>query len=189
MAKSTLNSSKALSIINKRIEEKNLEIRKIIIPVLYKVGEELTSKIKEFVWYKFYQSYKESERTNRLGEDGGFLGTITFKVDEKKLSVKVYCDWDKLYIGADSDSYYFPHHIDAYTGELFVQDLYNYIYYGEWPYSLKPQSIKHGFRGLSESLQKEVNKYIDEYLALKINSALQSSGIKSKIINRKISKK
>lgn len=189
MSKSTFDTSKALDVIKKKIEERNLEIKKAIIPTLYEIGEELTSKIKEFVWYKFYQSYKESDRTNRLGEDGGFLGTISFKIDESNLSVKIYCDWDKLYIGEDSNSYYFPHHIDAYTGELFVEDLYNYIYYGEWPYSLKPQSIKHGFKGLSKSLQKEVNKYIDEYISKKIKAALNSLGINSLVVNRKISKK
>lgn len=189
MSKTVLNTNKAFDLIKKRIEEKENEIRRAVVPVLYSVGEELTNKIKEFVWYKFYKSYEESDRTNRLGEDGGFLGTISFKVDEAKLSVKVYCDWDRLYIGEDVNSEYFPHHIDAYTGELFVEDLYNYIYYGEWPYSLKPKSIKHGFKGLSKPLQKEVNNYIDEYLSKKIKSSLQSIGINVKIINRKYSKK
>lgn len=189
LSRTVLNTNKAINLIKKRIEEREKEIRIIVVPVLYQVGEELTNKIKEFVWYKFYKSYKESDRTNRLGEDGGFLGTITYKVDEKKLSLKIYCDWDRLYIGEDSNSYYFPHHIDTYTGELFVEDLYNYIYFGEWPYSLKPQAIKHGFKGLSEPLQKKVDKYMDEYLSKKIKLALQSHEINAKIVNKKISKK
>lgn len=186
MAKSKFNSNAAMKQLLSALEKKRQEAKNAMIPALNKIGKEITEKIKEFVWYRFYDTYPESDRTNRLADDGGFLGTISYRVDESKLSIEVYCDWDKLYIGPDADENMYPHHYDAYTGEAFVEELYDYIYYGKWPYSYKPRPIRKGFKGISKELQQQLNKMIDNYVLKEINSALKAAGINGKIVNKSL---
>lgn len=189
MAKSSFNSSMAMKQLLNALEEKRKEAKKAMIPALNNIGKELTDKIKQFVWWRFYETYPESERTNRLGEDGGFLGTISYKVNEANLSVEIYCDWDKLYIEPDQNDSKFPHHYDAYTGEAFVEELYDYIYYGKWPYSYKPRPIIKGFKGISKDLQRQLNQMINNYVLKEMNKALRAAGINGKIVNKNLTQR
>lgn len=181
--KSNLSSRYAYRQLMNSIKQAKDDIEYRIQKLLDKIAQDTVSKIKEYVLDFFYYSVPESEVYDRLGEMGGFLGTITYKVDKDNLSIKIFCDWEKLkFISGGPGK--MPHHIDVYTGELFTEGLYDYIMYGEWNRSMLPKSIINGFDGISDKLQEEINDWLDGYLTSKIASALEEKGINVKILNK-----
>lgn len=170
-----------MSSINQAKNDIEYRIKKLLV----RIGKDTVEKIKEYVLDFFYNSVPESNVYDRLGEMGGFLGTITYEVDESNLSIKIFCDWEKLKFTSGGPGK-MPHHIDVYTGELFTEGLYDYIMYGDWNRTMLPKSIINGFDGISEELQKEINDWLNDYLTSKIVNALEQEGIKIKIINKNI---
>lgn len=170
-----------MSSINQAKNDIEYRIKKLLV----RIGKDTVEKIKEYVLDFFYNSVPESNVYDRLGEMGGFLGTITYEVDESNLSIKIFCDWGKLKFTSGGPGK-MPHHIDVYTGELFTEGLYDYIMYGDWNRTMLPKSIINGFDGISEELQKEINDWLNDYLTSKIVNALEQEGIKIKIINKNI---
>lgn len=170
-----------MSSINQAKNDIEYRIKKLLV----RIGKDTVEKIKEYVLDFFYNSVPESNVYDRLGEMGGFLGTITYEVDESNLSIKIFCDWEKLKFTSGGPGK-MPHHIDVYTGELFTEGLYDYIMYGDWNRTMLPRSIINGFDGISEELQKEINDWLNDYLTSKIVNALEQEGIKIKIINKNI---
>lgn len=170
-----------MSSINQAKNDIEYRIKKLLV----RIAKDTVEKIKEYVLDFFYNSVPESNVYDRLGEMGGFLGTITYEVDESNLSIKIFCDWEKLKFTSGGPGK-MPHHIDVYTGELFTEGLYDYIMYGDWNRTMLPKSIINGFDGISEELQKEINDWLNDYLTSKIVNALEQEGIKIKIINKNI---
>lgn len=170
-----------MSSINQAKNDIEYRIKKLLV----RIAKDTVEKIKEYVLDFFYNSVPESNVYDRLGEMGGFLGTITYEVDESNLSIKIFCDWEKLKFTSGGPGK-MPHHIDVYTGELFTEGLYDYIMYGDWNRTMLPKSIINGFDGISEELQKEISDWLNDYLTSKIVNALEQEGIKIKIINKNI---
>lgn len=183
--KSNLSTRYAYKQLMSSIHQAKNDIEYRIKKLLVRIAKDTVEKIKEYVLDFFYNAVPESEVYDRLGEMGGFLGTITYEIDESNLSIKIFCDWEKLKFTSGGPGK-MPHHIDVYTGELFTEGLYDYIMYGEWNRSMLPKSILNGFDGISEKLQKEINDWLNDYLTSKIINALEQEGIKVKIINRNI---
>lgn len=183
--KSNLSTRYAYKQLMSSINQAKNDIEYRIKKLLVRIAKDTVEKIKEYVLDFFYNSVPESNVYDRLGEMGGFLGTITYEVDESNLSIKIFCDWEKLKFTSGGPGK-MPHHIDVYTGELFTEGLYDYIMYGDWNRTMLPKSIINGFDGISEELQKEINDWLNDYLTSKIVNALEQEGIKIKIINKNI---
>lgn len=183
MGKSNLSSRYAyrqlMNSINNAKQDVEYRIRKLLV----RIAKDTTNKIKEYVVEFFYRATPTSIAYDRLGEMGGFLGTISYEIDEQNLSIRIYCDWNKLKF--DRGSYgKLPHHIDLTTGEMFTTGLYDYVMYGEWNKENLPMSIRSGFDGISDELQEQINNWLENYLTTRITNALEKEGINVKILNK-----
>lgn len=185
MGKSNLSSRYAYKQLMSSIKNAKQDIEYRISKLLIRIAKDTVSKIKEYVLDFFYYSTPTSLAYDRLGEMGGFLGTISYEIDESNLSIRIYCDWDKLKF--DYGEYgKLPHHIDLTTGEMFTTGLYDYIMYGDWNKENLPMSIRSGFNGISDELQKEINQWLEQYLTTRIAQSLEKEGIKVTIINKNL---
>lgn len=185
MGKSNLSSRYAYRQLMNSIKNAKQDIEYRISKLLIRIAKDTVSKIKEYVLDFFYYSTPTSPAYDRLGEMGGFLGTISYEIDESNLSIRIYCDWDKLKF--DYGEYgKLPHHIDLTTGEMFTTGLYDYIMYGDWNKENLPMSIRSGFNGISDELQKEINQWLEQYLTARIAQSLEKEGIKVTIINKNL---
>lgn len=182
---SGLNTRYAYRQLMNSIKNAKADIEDRIQKLLVRIAKDTTQRIKEYVLDFFYYQVPDSNVYDRLGEMGGFLGTITYEIDSKNLSIRIYCDWNKLkFISGGVGK--LPHHIDVYTGERFTEGLYDYIMYGEWNRITLPNSILNGFDGISEELQREINDWLNDYLTTTVVNALEREGIRVKIINKNI---
>lgn len=185
MGKSNLSSRYAYRQLMNSIKNAKQDVEYRIKKLLVRIAKDTVSKIKEYVLDFFYYSTPTSPAYDRLGEMGGFLGTISYEIDESNLSIRIYCDWDKLKF--DYGEYgKLPHHIDLTTGEMFTTGLYDYIMYGDWNKENLPMSIRSGFNGISDELQKEINQWLEQYLTTRIAQSLEKEGIKVTIINKSL---
>lgn len=185
MGKSNLSSRYAYRQLMNSIKNAKQDVEYRIRKLLVRIAKDTVSKIKEYVLDFFYYSTPISLAYDRLGEMGGFLGTISYEIDESNLSIRIYCDWDKLKF--DYGEYgKLPHHIDLTTGEMFTTGLYDYIMYGDWNKENLPMSIRSGFNGISDELQKEINQWLEQYLTTRIAQSLEKEGIKVTIINKSL---
>lgn len=184
-SKSNLSSRYAYKQLMSSIKNAKQDIEYRIQKLLVRIAKDTVAKLKEYIMDFFYNSVPESEVYDRLGEMGGFLGTVTYEIDYDNLSIKIHCDWEKLKFTSGGPGK-LPHHIDVYTGELFTTGLYDYIMYGEWNSNNLPNSIKNGFDGISEELQEEINLWLENYLTTRIKNSLEKEGINVKILNKKL---
>lgn len=185
MGKSNLGSRYAYKQLMNSIKNAKQDVEYRIKKLLVRIAKDTVSKIKEYVLDFFYYSTPTSPAYDRLGEMGGFLGTISYEIDESNLSIRIYCDWDKLKF--DHGEYgKLPHHIDLTTGEMFTTGLYDYVMYGDWNKKNLPMSIRSGFDGISVELQKEINEWLEQYLTAKIAQSLEQEGINVTIINKNL---
>lgn len=185
MGKSNLSFRYAYRQLMNSIKNAKQDVEYRIKKLLVRIAKDTVSKIKEYVLDFFYYSTPTSPAYDRLGEMGGFLGTISYEIDESNLSIRIYCDWDKLKF--DYGEYgKLPHHIDLTTGEMFTTGLYDYIMYGDWNKENLPMSIRSGFNGISDELQKEINQWLEQYLTTRIAQSLEKEGIKVTIINKSL---
>lgn len=124
--------------------------------ILDYVGSNGVEKTRELVREYFYNSLPEGSAYTRLEEDGGFLNTISYTVQNDK--IKIYCDWGKL--GYDYVESGLSSHI-GFDGSAFTEGLYEYIIEGSFP---NPSGVKVSSRVLNyNGMEQELNEELSEF--------------------------
>lgn len=182
----TFNTTYAYKQFTKALNKGEKDIGVIAEKALAKMGAEVTKKVKEYVMNLFYSSVPSSTAYHRLMNAGGFLDTISYRIEKEGGSdiahLVIFCDWTKLYFGTDPG--YMPHHMNAKTGEHFTAGLYDYIMNGEWPGGRvsKPQhTVMSG--GISEELSRSINDWLGNFATRKVYENLKRAGYDVTIIS------
>lgn len=160
------------------------DVEERLMALLDRIGKDTTNKVKEYVNLYFYNSVAPSNIYNRLAGAGGFLDTITYEVNTSDISVKIYCDWERLNFSADPG--YLGHHI-GFDGSHFTTGLYDYIMDGHWSGGIVAQPRNY-CGGIWPELSDSMNQWLGDYATRKVRENLSKAGYNVIINNATLSR-
>ena len=179
-----LNTTYVYKQFMNSVKKAKEDVEERLVALLDRIGKDTTDKVKEYVNLYFYDSVAPSDAYNRLAGAGGFLDTITYEINVKDISVKIYCDWEKLNFSPDPG--HLGHHI-GFDGEHFTTGLYDYIMDGNWHSSKIVAKPRHYCNGIQPELAESINKWLGDYATKKVRDNLANAGYDVKIINQDLS--
>ena len=179
-----LNATYVYKQFMNSVKKAKEDVEERLVALLDRIGKDTTDKVKEYVNLYFYDSVMSSDSYNRLAGAGGFLDTITYEINVKDISVKIYCDWEKLNFSPDPG--HLGHHI-GFDGEHFTTGLYDYIMDGNWHSSKIVAKPRHYCNGIQPELAESINKWLGDYATKKVRDNLANAGYDVKIINQDLS--
>ena len=179
-----LNATYVYKQFMSSVKKAKEDVEKRLVSLLDRIGKDTTDKVKEYVNLYFYDSVAPSDAYNRLAGAGGFLDTITYEIDKSNISVKIYCDWERLNFSADPG--HFGHHI-GFDGEHFTTGLYDYIMDGNWSGGIVARPRNY-CSGIWPELSDSINQWLGDYATKRVREDLSNAGYSVIINNASLSK-
>lgn len=159
-----------MKAINQRLDTVEERLDKLII----KVAKDTVTRVQDYILQNYYEAYAEGDNYERLGMNGGFAGAISYEYDKSNRTVRIFFDPSFLMFG-HTGSKSLPSHME--NGQKFIQGLYDYMMYGEWP-NYKPNNVAPNFTGLNDNdkMSKEISDWLTEYTVGKIKDEMEKQG-------------